>query len=88
MRTFKTIALGLAAFGLATSGAASAASTRSSDALLASGAKAQKVELSRGSPAATDSQEMAGGLPIWIIILGLAALGFGIYEATKSDSNG
>lgn len=88
MRTLKTIALGLAAFGLATSGAANAASTRSGDALLANGAKAEKVELSRGNAAATDSQEMAGGLPIWLIILALAALGLGIYEATKGDSNG
>lgn len=88
MRTFKTIALGLAAFGLATSGAANAASTRSSSAVLANGAKAQSAELSRGTAPATDSQELASGLPLWLIILALAALGYGIYELTKNDSNG
>lgn len=91
MRTFKTIAFGIAALGLATSSAVSAAgetSTRSSSAVLADGAKMDSIELSRGSEAAADSQQFLNGVPIWLIILALIAFGIGLYELVKNDSKG
>jgi hypothetical protein len=87
MRMFKTMAVGLSALSLAVSGAAQAAATRASDAVLTTGARAEQVDFSRGSGPVANAQEL-GGTPFILILLALLAVALGIYFGTKSDSNG